>query len=160
MIDPTHLREYVIRPACEAIGLYSLAAEQLLLGTACQESKCGTYLHQLGGGPALGIFQMEPATWGDLYKNFMAGDRLTLRDKVDALASNAGGKKFPAAEEMTFNLRYAAAMCRIHYYRVKAPLPAAGDIEAQAAYWKRFYNTPAGAGTEAEYLQNWRRYAA
>ena len=57
------------------------------------------------------------------------------------------------------DLAYAAAMCRIHYYRDKEPLPNAGDISRQAEYWKRVYNTPAGAGTEAEYLANWHRYS-
>ena len=152
-ISVDHLRQLVIRPACEAIGLYSLAAEELLLGTACQESKCGTFLKQLGGGPALGIFQMEPRTHDDLWANFIS-HRAQFAGKLDQLMLGE-----PDAAEMVWNLRYAAAMCRIHYYRVKGPLPAAGDLQAQAAYWKRFYNTPKGAGTEAEYIANWRRFS-
>jgi hypothetical protein len=152
-IDPKHLRELVIRPACEAIGLYSLAAEELLLGTACQESKCGTFLKQLGKGPALGVFQMEPRTHDDLWLGFIT-PRKEMAEKVSALLAFHEGSP---SKHMMWNLRYAAAMCRIHYYRVKDPLPAAGDIPAQAAYWKRFYNTPKGAGTVEEYLNNWRK---
>lgn len=152
-ISADHLRQLVIRPACEAIGLYSLAAEELLLGTACQESKCGTFLKQLGSGPALGIFQMEPRTDDDLWANFIS-HRGQFAGKLDQLMPGE-----PDAAEMVWNLRYAAAMCRIHYYRVRDPLPAAGDVRAQATYWKRFYNTPRGAGTEAEYLTNWRRFS-
>ncbi len=37
MIDPRHLRIHVIEPALEALGLYSKAAEELILGTICQE---------------------------------------------------------------------------------------------------------------------------
>jgi hypothetical protein len=151
-ISADHLRKLVIRPACEAIGLYSLAAEELLLGTACQESKCGTFLKQLGGGPALGIFQMEPRTHDDLWANFIS-HRGQFAGKLDQLMLGE-----PDAAEMVWNLRYAAAMCRIHYCRAKDPLPAAGDVQAQATYWKRFYNTPKGAGTETEYLTNWRRF--
>lgn len=156
-ISADHLRQHVIRPACEAIGLHSPAAEELLLGTACQESKCGTFLKQLGVGPALGIFQMEPATYKDLWANFLSG-RPELAQKLRWMAPDHDEQP-PHAAEMVWNLRYAAAMARVHYYRVKDPLPAAGDIAAQAAYWKRFYNTPKGAGTEAEYLNNWRRFA-
>jgi hypothetical protein len=150
-IDPQHLRQLVIKPACETIGLYSLAAEELLLGTACQESKCGTFLKQLGKGPALGVWQMEPATYKDLFENFLR-DREPLRAKLHEVAGHVTVK----AEMMVYNLRYAAAMARIHYYRVKDPLPAAGDIPAQAAYWKKWFNTPKGAGTVEEYLHNWR----
>ena len=155
-IDPKHLRELVIRPACEAIGLYSLAAEELLLGTACQESKCGTFLKQLGKGPALGIFQMEPATYKDIWANFL---KMDSREALAGRAIEIVGHAAHTAEHMIWNLRYAAAMARIHYYRVKDPLPKAGDIPAQAAYWKRFYNTPKGAGTVEEYLNNWKRFA-
>ena len=151
-IDPKHLRELVIRPACEAIGLYSLAAEELLLGTACQESKCGTFLKQLGKGPALGIFQMEPATYKDLWANFLQ-HREPLSHKLIEIVGHAAH----TAEHMMWNLRFAAAMCRVHYFRITAPLPAAGDIPAQAAYWKKYYNTPKGAGTVEEYLNNWRK---
>lgn len=52
---------------------------------------------------------------------------------------------------------YAAMMCRIHYRRVSEPLPAAGDLPAQAAYWKKWYNTELGAGTEAEYIEHWNQ---
>ena len=47
-------------------------------------------------------------------------------------------------------------MARVKYYRCPAPLPAAGDLEAQAAYYKRWYNPPGGAATVAEYMANWR----
>jgi hypothetical protein len=149
-IDPKHLRLYVIRPACETIGLYSLAAEELLLGTACQESSCGRYLHQLGAGPACGIFEMEPATHDDHWA-WLAG-RPELAAKVSRLTFACN------AHEMAWNLQYGAAMCRIHYYRVKDPLPSAGDLSGQAAYWKQHYNTPGGAGTVQQYVKNLNRF--
>lgn len=156
-IHPGQLRELIIRPACEAISLYSVAAEQLLLGTACQESACGKYLKQLGTGPALGIFQMEPATHDDLWENFLQ-HRQELARKVSSLHLGTESDE-GAAPAMVWNLRYAAAMCRIHYYRVKAPLPAAYDLDAQAAYWKKYYNTSLGKGTVEEYKENWRKYS-
>ena len=48
------------------------------------------------------------------------------------------------------DLRYACAMARIKYWRV--PFPISPDIEDQAAYWKRIYNTPLGAGTITKYV--------
>ena len=60
----------VIRPALEKLSLWSLSAEELVLGTAIVESGL-TYLKQHGDGPALGLWQVEPATHDDLYTNFL-----------------------------------------------------------------------------------------
>jgi len=138
----------IIDPALDLLKLNSLAARELLLGTALQESRL-TYLVQLGKGPALGLFQMEPATHDDIWENFLAykpelsGRIAQIEPEYDAHA-------------MIGNLWYAAAMCRVHYFRAKASLPEAGDLNAQAAYWKRYYNTVRGAGTVDEYIHNWR----
>ena len=59
----TQLREQVIAPALAKIDLFSPEAVALVLGTACVESQCGEYIKQMGKGPALGIFQIEPATY-------------------------------------------------------------------------------------------------
>lgn len=52
---------YVVRPVLRVMSAWSQPAEDLVMGTAAQESRL-TYLRQLGGGPALGLWQMEPAT--------------------------------------------------------------------------------------------------
>ncbi len=152
MINIPQFRELVIRPALEVVNGYSEAAEELVLGTAIQESRL-QYLKQLGGGPALGVFQMEPATHDDIWNNYLAY-RQELADLVQMLAAPNGGNH-PTANELIGNLWYAAAMCRVHYRRVPEPLPDAGDVPGMAAYWKEHYNTFEGAGTEEEYEENW-----
>lgn len=149
MLNTIQFGKLVIRPALEAIDLYSDAAEQLLLGTALQESRL-TYLKQLGTGPALGLFQMEPATHNDIWTNYLRY-KPELAQKVAQLAH------FVSAESMATDLLYAAAMCRIHYLRVPAALPAFGDIYGQATYWKDYYNTFLGAGNPKEYMEAWAR---
>jgi hypothetical protein len=150
MIDPIHLLKYVIRPVLKDLDLWSVEAEQLVLGTACQESKCGEYLVQLGGGPALGIYQMEPATHDDIWRNYLPGR--AIKYKISDFAFNAGLD----ADEMIGNLYYATAMCRIHYLRVPEKIPV--GLHPQAAYWKKYYNTPLGAGTINEYINSWERF--
>ena len=49
------------------------------------------------------------------------------------------------------NHTLAAALCRIHYRRVSAPLPQAEDIEGQAEYWLRYYNA-GGKGSVQHFL--------
>jgi hypothetical protein len=146
--DASKLLQTSIRPALQAIGRWSLAAEELVLGTAIVESGLVNRV-QLGGGPARGLFQMEPATHDDIWSNYLKY-RPTLAQSVRALSTGA------SASELMTNDRYAAAMARVQYLRAPTPLPQAGDLSGQAAYWKDYYNTCAGKGTPGKYVQAWR----
>ncbi len=123
------------------------------MGTAAQESHL-EYVKQLGDGPALGLFQMEPATHQDIWANFLEYRPAIVASIRNAIGYNGG---VPSAQRMIWDLRYAAIMCRIHYLRVPEALPASDDIWAQAAYWKQHYNTELGAGTIEEFVDNYRR---
>lgn len=147
MIEPQQLLDWVISPTLDAIELGGEPARRLVFGTACQESWL-RYLHQIGG-PALGLWQMEPATHDDL-KRWLA-TRPNLESKVQRLARRYN------AEEMIGNLYYGCAMCRIKYRRDADPIPA--TLPEQAAYWKRVYNTPLGSGSVQDYISNWQRFA-
>ena len=43
-------------------------------------------------------------------------------------------------------------MARLIYFRVPEELPANDDVIAQAKYWKKYYNTVLGSGTESGYI--------
>jgi hypothetical protein len=99
----------------------------------------------MGGGPALGAFQMEPGTFEWLKAKFK--------------------KQYPDLAwrhfiELEWDLRLAIIMARLRYRVDKNPLPEVGDVAAQAAYWKRVYNTIEGAGQMSDFVDNWRRYVA
>ncbi|MBF0140805.1 MAG: hypothetical protein HQL74_11065, partial [Magnetococcales bacterium] len=138
-LNPHQLRDDIIRPTLKRIDLWSEAAEELLLGTAIQESdlRC---VRQEGNGPALGLWQMEKNTHGDIWNNFL---RFNTKLGLNIL----GPYTKPDHTRMIWDLAYACAMCRAHYLREPQALPPAGNINAQAAYWKQFYNTPLGKGT-------------
>lgn len=153
MISASDLRLYVIRPVLTAADMWSPAAENLLLGTAAAESALGYYLHQ-DGGPALGIYQMEPATHDSLWDNY-----LRYRPELLHAARWYLGSADPYLS-LTGNLLYATFMTRIKYFKDPQPLPGAEDIPGLAAYWKRVYNTEKGAGTEAKFVANYKRFVA
>lgn len=134
------------------LGLHSLSAVNLLLGTAAQESHFGTYLRQING-PALGVFQMEPATESDIWGNFLRYHTDLRRQVVQNTLIYC-----PSPDALVWNLAYSIAMARIKYYRSPDPLPSPDDIEGLAAYWKKIYNTPQGRGTEDEFVENYKRY--
>lgn len=154
MIDANHLLFEIIRPVLRDLGLGGVYAEALVLGTACQESHCGLWLVQLGQGPARGIYQMEPRTHDDLWDRYLI-DRPDLAKKVSRWRIQYGNGT--GAEELVGNLYYATAMCRIFYLRVAEPIPE--TLPGQARYYKTYYNTPAGAATEAQYIDAWRQFA-
>lgn len=153
-IKASHLRDHVIKPTLDHLNMWSQSAENLLLGIAAQESHMGTFLKQLGSGPALGIYQMEPATEKDIWDNFLKYRPSLMVRVVDLAPSvlNAVGSS------LIMSLSYATAMARIHLYRDSEPLPNAYDVQGMAAYWKRVYNTHLGAGTEEEFIANYSNY--
>lgn len=126
------------------------SAAQLLLGTAIQESGL-QYVRQLGNGPALGYWQMEPVTHDDIWQNYLYY-RGELADKVRSILP---AEVEPNPELLAQLPEYAAAMARLKYRRAPDAIPT--DLEGQAALYKRVYNTPQGKATEAEYLANWHR---
>lgn len=127
-------------------NLNTLARRQIVLGTGYKESG---YIHtrQMGGGPALGFWQMEPRTHDDIWDNFLA-----YRPDLKAAAEKAAGQPSPTAELLVTNPVYAALMCAIQYYRSPLILPRAFDAFGQACMWKKAYNGP-GAGVVSEAVQ-------
>ncbi len=150
MIDTNQLRS-LIKETLQHFGKYSEEAENLLLGTASQESRCGTYIQQLGSGPALGIFQMEPATERDIWDNF-----LVYKKKLQqALHATCGRSE--AGPWLKYDLAYQICMARLHYMRVSDPLPQKDDVQGLAQYWKTYYNTELGQGRIEEFISNYER---
>ena len=148
-LDPGQVRMYVVRPVLQAIGAWSQPAEDLVMGTAAQESRL-QFIRQLGGGPALGLWQMEPATHDDIWRHYLNRKSLLAINLLGAV----GISKMPTAEAMTYNMRYAACMCRVHYLRKPGAIPT--TLVGQAEYWKDHYNTHLGAGTVDQYVRSYR----
>ncbi|MEH6477689.1 MAG: hypothetical protein V7727_18500 [Sneathiella sp.] len=143
-------RTLVVRPTLEELGMWSPAAENLVYGTALTESGLA-YLQQRGGGPALGLWQMEPATFNDIRVYLVR--RHDLAAKVMPMALEQPLQP----SEIVYNLKLACAMCRIHYWRVEEKLPAANDLAGLGAYWKRYYNTELGKGEVLDFQTRGRQ---
>lgn len=151
MLDVEQFQVYVVRKVLSFLDdeiPYSLGAEQLLVATAIQESRLRA-LQQYGGGPARGVFQMEPPTFNDLFDNFLK-HRIGLDAKVRALLA-----PWPTPlDQLRTNLLFAAAMARILYFRAPEPMPLAGDLEGMGQLYKKRYNTPLGAATVKQFIDN------
>lgn len=147
MIEPEQLLRLVVVPALKSLDMDSPIGRALVMGTAAQESRL-TYLAQIGGGPALGLWQMEPATFRDIHENWLR-HRPTVVSRLDMMRTS----RSPDPVELSWNLRLGAAMCRIHYRRFSG-WPETQDPAELGEYWKAYYNTPQGKGTAEEFAEN------
>lgn len=159
MLNVAQFRTEVVRPTLAVLGTWNAtmntpAAENLLIGTSLQESSL-TYLRQLSGGPGLGVMQVETATHDDVWTNY-----LNYRDDLSLIVKGlaAGGKG--TAAQLPWNLGYSVAIARLIFWRAPATMPAADDVEALGQFWKTYYNTEGGAGTAAQWVENYQKYAA
>ena len=148
--DKSQFRD-IVRTILHEIQLHSPEAEDIVVETCAQESQFGTYLKQLGGGPARGPYQMEQETEEDIWKNLLRYHS-GMRDRLRTIS----GVIIPSPWQMAVNLAYSTAMCRYKYVMFPGNIPS--TVSGRAAYWKQYYSTPGGSGTTAEYLENYEKY--
>ena len=146
-LNPNLLRGN-IQNTLTPLGLYSPEAEELLMATAAQESLLGQYRTQMGG-PALGIFQMEPATFNDIWANYLHYKPIAA--PVQALFTNG----IINVQDIVNNDVAAIAMARVQYLRAPGMLPAETDLAGLWAYYKRVWNTPLGSARQAGFYRNY-----
>lgn len=150
----------LIREVCQKLTGHAHDNEvRLLLGTAAAESGL-IFRKQLEDGPARGLWQMEVRTATDIFDRYLAYRAV----RYSALAAiwldieKMPYFLFPVDEDLSRHLEkyddFACAMARIHYLRDPDPIPTSQT--GRAEYWKRVYNTPAGAGTVDHYLEMWK----
>jgi len=153
MIDNQQFRASIIRPTLAKLELASDKAENLLVMVMAHESNGGYYLQQTKG-PALGVYQMETATFNDLWRRYL----FNKPDLENRLMDSCNLKHIPEPEEMEGNLYLATAMARIFFLRVYTPIPT--DLELLSEHIKKFWNTEAGKATAAEYLRDYLKFTA
>lgn len=148
-MDKKQLRNLVNRVLI-AMDLHRPEVEELILGTIAQESVGATFIKQIKG-PALGICQMEPATFRDICENYLKY-KPDLAKKIMSVA----GANALRSEYLEYNLALAIAMCRIHYLRQPEKIPL--TLDGWAKYWKDHYNTHLGKGTTSEFIANYKKH--
>ena len=123
----------------------SESAVRLLLMIAAHESGGFMYNRQKGG-PALGLFQMEPATYSHVIEYLKRSGNFP------------GISRSLPAERMLIDAEFAAGIARVYLWTFPEPLPPADDLQALAAYAKKYWNTEAGAASAEKYLTDFKRH--
>ena len=148
-MHPTDARTYIVRPALKHLDPeipYTLAAEELVMGTMWHESGGFQRVRQVIAdgkrGRARGYSQTEPATLKWMRSVLRRPMYRTLAAKISSL--KPGALKLPGeraeADVLQRSPTLAVAYCRFRYWLVSAPLPP-NDPAQLAEYWSRFYNT-------------------
>lgn len=153
MLNITQFRELIVKSSLNDLLLYSEDAEELLVFTCAAESSGGTYLQQVNG-PALGIYQLEPMTYNDIWYNFiMLEHRLATK-----FFNNFNVNRIPCESRLIYDLRFATALCRIFYLRIQEKLPPASDVNAIWDYYKKYYNTNEGQAEKEESIKKYHDF--
>lgn len=149
--NPNYLRQ-IIATTLKLMDMYSSVAAELLLLTAAHESHLGKFLCQNGSGPALGLYQMEPATLHDIYVNY-----LNHRPERGGMVERLTGISVPSMAHLQHDPIYSTVMARLHYRRVSDPFPQPGDLNGLAEYAKEHFNTPLGKATVEKYIDDYQQ---
>lgn len=152
-MDATRFLESVVRPVLHQLDKWSPAAEKLLIMTACHES--GGFLHRTQvGGPAVSYFQIEPASFSDVWDRYLARRSDRFEKVVQFLPDNM--EPLQALKE---DDKFACAIARMKYAMIPEPLPHVTDNLGLALYCKTHWNTELGKATPEKYLDDFLRYA-
>lgn len=160
-LDVRQLRDLIVRPVLEYLGLPGgEVAERLLLGTAAHESGGFRYIKQVGG-PALSLWQIEPATARDAMARAPTKVLARLHDYPVYLPQVSGVD--PAVHVVNLlpgNLYLGAAMARVVYYLKPFEMPPAAGTGELAAIWKEHWNTEDGAGRPEQFVAAYAEHVA
>ena len=134
------VRLLVIREILKELGDWTQAREDLLLGTAIQESGLGETLKE---GRLAGIYHISPATHRAVWDKYLI-NQPELASLVRGLAGQRSFLQDPHGELVT-NLKYATAIAWLIYKRTGRELPENSTLQDLARFWHRhFHSKPNG----------------
>lgn len=147
------LRELVVADTLNYLGEWNQSGENLLVGTAIQESGLGFCLK---AGRRLGLYHISPSAHRAIWDHYLV-QYPELASAVRGLAGQHSFTRNPHKELIT-NLRYATAIAWCIYRKADCALPDAEDIESLAKLWHRHFHTQ-GGGSEWDFVRNYRELA-
>lgn len=154
-MNAQQLLDFIIVPTLKSLGgnYNSKNAQMLLLATAAIESRCGFYIKQIGG-PALGIWQMEPNTHSDIWEHCDALTSGKVSIQVMQLSLYGEDSESPD-DDLIVSPMYACAIARLKYSMDSEALPPYDDEYMIYDYYKRVFNTHLGASTLEKFIDAW-----
>ncbi len=150
------LRRYIIRPSLKHLGMWSSTGENLLLGTAAQESQLGSHI-KYKNHRALGIYQISPKMHRSIWDHYLA-KQPELSSKVRGLASQREFLIHPH-HELATNLSYATAIAWLIYHRTGIAISKIppGNINELGQLWRRHFHSHLRKVAELSFIKNYQQ---
>jgi hypothetical protein len=152
MFDITQFRTDIVTPTLDALQIRGKEFIELLVFTCAVESAGGTYVKQ-NKGTALGIYQLEPSTFTDLWHNYI----LRKPDVVNLLSLNLSLHRVPDPIQLITDLSLATVCCVLFYKWKKVQINSIDENHLWEIY-KEFYNTPLGKSEKEPSLKAYRKF--
>lgn len=152
MFNITQFRENIVNPVLHDLQMYTKEMAELIVFTCAVESNGGTYVKQIKG-PALGIYQVEPSTFTDIWVNFIIRNPYI----VNLLTLNFAVHRMPAPIEVVTDLRLATAFCALHYKRYKVQ-PESIEPNVLWEPYKQYYNTIKGKSEKTKSIKAYQAF--
>jgi len=130
------LREFIIRPTLILLDDWSEGVENLLVGTAAQESQLG-YRMQASNETGLGIYRISAHTHLEVWDNYLVTDPESA-SRVRGLASQQQFLKSPH-NELISNLSYSTAIAWMIYKRHEVNIADCFSSTELAKLWAAYY---------------------
>ena len=147
-----------IRPALKQMDLWSLSAEKLMVMIVSHESAGLKYKKQQNG-PALSYFQIEPATFKDIWFRYLKARKHYKSLVAQFLPDDVEEDEIDLLKELQHNNKFAIAMARMKLFMIPETLPRVTDDEGLSKYAKKYWNTHLGKATPEKYLKDFKIHA-
>lgn len=154
-IYASDLRELIVKPYLKGLGEYSEVAENLLLGTAAQESRMGLhcYCEQTKG---FGLYRITAEKHVELWDTYLVLFP-DLASQQRGLASQQQFLKNPHSELVT-NLAYTTGMAWMIYRRAGVDTSKSLDCAALAQLWAAHFDNGTHSMRNADdFIQTYRK---
>ena len=152
----------VIKATLENMGAKYAGQNAMLLvyRTGLVESKYQYIMQKGGNNIARGFWQCEPWVAVSLCNDYLKYRESLMKKVADICFLDwkyfTNPKEKDWRQILTTNLTAGIVACRLHYWRVPKPMPK--TLDEQAEYWKRWYNTSKGSGTEEHFKEIVMKY--
>ncbi len=144
VVKNDHLLD-IVTAVCDCLGYGANdTADVLLLETMAAETGLGMIADStLMAG--MGICQFDFGSFVDV--------KIRASKHFPKVESSMGlNLELVEWEHLRYSPLLSLLFCRLKYMLIAENIPA--DIENRAAYWKKYYNTSAGRGTEEHYIES------
>lgn len=149
MINPRQFINDILEPALRYTNLYSTDAMHLMVCTALTESKLTHVRAMQGQGLGLGLFNIKWEDYLDVVR-ILDGDR-ELRRLITLHTGRRNTIETPGV--LIADIGFGALVARVRYAMAPEQIPSYKDIEAQADFYTRHYNSTADVNKTQEFIR-------